>query len=162
MKKITHLVAMTLPVFVLSACGEPKAGFEQAFPDLASKQLEIRMGQTPGLDPAKCNRNMYAGFRTDEEAPVTLKVDLVATAVGISMQRYTRELVLDGTSRDDLLAGQTPLFPETLDVACPEVTVRMLTMECLYGSDQVPRACPGSRKWQWLQGFKEISVPKAR
>ena len=149
-----------IAVMLLSSCGgESRPELAQAFPDLENNKLEIRLGNMPDLTENQCNRNMYAGFRSQSGEPIKLTISLTAAPDGASIERHKRELLLEPTSSENLLVGQTPLFPSAIQQSCKEIDVKMFTMSCTYGPETEPRACPQNIRWQWLQGFKMISPP---
>jgi len=157
-----YTIAMIAVSLTLIGCdGSSGPDFASAFPDLEKDHLEIRLGNMPELDAGQCNRNMYAGLRTNKSELLKLTIDLVATPTGSSSQRYERELLLEETSEGDLVAGQVSLFPDNLNHACRDVDVDMLTIRCSFGSEERSEACPGKIRWQWLQGFKMIKPPKS-
>lgn len=150
-------------ILLLTSCGsDQQDGLASAFPELQDNHLEIRLGNMPELTGGQCNRNMYAGFRSNSGETIKLTIDLAIAAEGSSIQRYERELLLEKTSRGDLVAGQNFLFPESIEQACDKIHLTMFTMSCAYGPEMETRACPLNRKWQWLQGFKMVEIPKAR
>lgn len=134
----------------------------RTFPDLKKNQGEIRMGFLPELGDEKCDRNMYSGLRTDQTETITLHLKMVVMGTGVSMQRHERQLVLTPMEQKGWLAGQTRLFPAPIETACKNVHVKMTTMHCTYGSNEERRACPGSIRWNRLQGFKMIEVPDVK
>ncbi|MEO9969038.1 MAG: hypothetical protein ABJG15_04270 [Hyphomonadaceae bacterium] len=147
---------------LVSGCGPSQQDLGAAFPELENSFMEARLGHMPELGEGQCNRNLYAGYRADDAAPMKVSIDLVVQGDGISMERYQRDLLLEATSRDDLVAGQTPLFPETIAAACSKLDVNMLTMSCSSIADGARQECPRSVRWQWLQGFKMIKPPQRR
>lgn len=158
---MTYKLSMIASVLLVAGCGASEPDIAAAFPDLQENHMEVRLGNMPELGEGQCNRNMYAGFRSGAGETVKLSIDLAAFPDGASMQRSTLELVLEAGSREGFVVGQMPLFAETLSQSCREVDLKMLTMRCTYGPNEESRACPIKIKWEWLQGFKMIEIPKA-
>ena len=157
--KSLFILAAIIPL--ITACGSSEPSVAQAFPDLKQDGLEIRMGYLPELGDVKCDRNMYAGYRTDQTTAVTFNIKMFVNAPGTSMVIYDRQLTLSPMQKG-YLGGQTRLFPAPIEASCKTVNVKMTSMYCTYGPDNERRACPKTIRWNWLQGFKMIETPTER
>lgn len=145
---------------LISGCGPKEPDVASAFRELGANKVEIRMGYLPELGDAVCDRNMYAGYRSDQAEAVTFTLNMVVKHPG-KMESYERQLTLEPIKKSGILAGQARLFPAPIETSCSNVDVKMTTMSCTYGPDNEQRACPRNITWQWLQGFKMIATPTA-
>lgn len=149
-------------ILLLASCADPGPDYSLAFGALEAGQLEIRLGKVPKLETEQCNRNLYAGFQSDDRTPIRLNLDMLVKADDSSIQRYSREWVLEPAAGNNLLAGQTSLFPEPVEKPCNEVELELLTLTCAYDNEKEVIACPANVRWQWLNGFKMVRVPKTK
>ena len=157
-----NTIAPAVLCALISGCGPSKSDIASAYKDLKDNQVEIRMGHLPELGEAKCDRNMYAAYRTDQAETVTFNLEMFVMQPGVPTQRYERQLELTPLKKSGLVVGQTRLFPVPLEAPCKEVLVQMTTMTCTYGKTNEKRNCPGKIRWNWLQGFKMIETPSTQ
>ena len=154
-----YMLSAVVVALTLTGCSKSGSGFASAFAKLESNTMEARLGHLPELGEAQCNRNLYIGYRGDDAAPMNVSLNMVVRGDGLSMQQYEREFALETTSKSDLVAGQVSFFPEVISQSCKTVHVSMMTMTCTAANGERMR-CPGKMRWQWLQGFKMIEMPK--
>ena len=156
-----HILSVST-ILLLTNCADLGPEPSEAFGALEAGQLEVRLAKVPELEPEQCNRNLFAGFQSDDGTPIRLNLDMLVKAPGTSTQRYSREWVLGITADKNLLVGQTALFPEPVEKPCNEVELELITLSCAYDNEKEVSACPANVRWQWLNGFKMVRVPKTK